>query len=105
MRLMFATTLFLIATSAAQALDKQDIQSMVIQEALALDVPIALALAVAESESNFDPEARSHKGARGVMQIMPATAEGEYGIHRDLLWHPRVNIRLGLHFLGRMIDK
>ena len=39
------------------------------------------------------------------MQIMPATARGEYGVHPDQhLWNPRVNIRLGLHFLGRLID-
>ena len=39
------------------------------------------------------------------MQIMPATAIEEYGIHPDMLWDPRVNIRLGLHFLGRLIGR
>ena len=39
------------------------------------------------------------------MQIMPATARGEYGIAADQLWDPRNNIRLGLHFLGRLIDR
>ena len=67
--------------------------------------PVALALAVAHAESGFDARARSHKGARGVMQIMPATARGEYGVHPDTLWNPRVNIRLGLHFLGRLIER
>ena len=39
------------------------------------------------------------------MQIMPATARGEYGVHPDRLWDPRINIRLGLHFLGRLIKR
>ncbi len=98
-------SLLVLISGGAQALEKREVQRLVVQEALALDIPIALALAVADSESDFDPMARSDKGARGVMQIMPATAEGEYGIHRDLLWNPRVNIRLGLHFLARLIEK
>lgn len=65
----------------------------------------SLALAVAQAESDFDPLAESHKGARGVMQIMPATAMDEYGIHPDMLWNPRINIRLGLHFLERLIRR
>ena len=30
---------------------------------------------------------------------------GLYGIHPDLLWKPRINIRLGLHFLKRLIRR
>jgi soluble lytic murein transglycosylase-like protein len=36
---------------------------------------------------------------------MPNTALGEYGIHPDRLWEPRINIRLGLHFLKRLIRR
>ncbi len=68
-------------------------------------VPISLALAVAHAESNFDPRAVSPRGARGVMQIMPATASGEYGIRPGLLFNPRINVRLGLHFLKRLLDR
>ena len=70
-----------------------------------MQLAVSLALAVAQAESDFDPLIESHKGARGVMQIMPATAMGEYGIHPDMLWNPRVNIRLGLHFLKRLIAR
>ena len=69
-----------------------------------MNFPVALALAVADAESNFDVNAESHKGARGIMQIMPATAVGEYGIPPDYLWDPRINIRLGLHFLKRLVN-
>ena len=78
------------------------IMSLVVREANALGVSPSLALALAHTESNFNPRALSHKGARGVLQIMPATARGEYGIAADRLWDPRTNVRLGLHFLKRL---
>jgi soluble lytic murein transglycosylase-like protein len=84
---------------------RHEVKQLVIQEAARLRVPISLALAVAHVESNFNPTARSSKGARGVMQIMPTTARGEYGIAPNLLWNPRLNIRLGLHFLKRLIRR
>ncbi len=76
---------------------------IVVEEARRMGVPVSLALAVAHAESNFDAGAKSHKGARGVMQIMPATARGEYGLSPDLLWEPRINVRVGLHFLKRLL--
>jgi soluble lytic murein transglycosylase-like protein len=85
--------------------ERRFIEDMVRREARDLSVSVPLALAVARAESDFNPNAESHKGARGVMQVMPATSLGEYGIHPDLLWDPRVNIRLGLHFLGRLIRR
>lgn len=82
-----------------------EIKSMIVEEAKALEIDPALALAMAHVESHFDPSALSHKGARGIMQIMPATVEGEYGLHRDILWEPRLNIRIGLHFIGRLLKQ
>lgn len=86
-------------------LARQDIKLLVAEEAARMRVPVSLALAVAHAESNFNPSARSHKGARGVMQIMPRTARTEYGIASHLLWNPRLNIRLGLHFLKRLLHR
>lgn len=83
----------------------QRVKQLVIVEAARLRVPVSLALAVAHAESNFNPKARSSMGACGVMQIMPLTAQDEYGIAPLLLWHPRLNIRLGLHFLKRLIRR
>lgn len=86
-------------------MDRTDVKRLVADEALRMRVPVSLALAVAHAESNFNPSALSHKGARGVMQIMPRTAKGEYGIQPHLLWNPRINIRLGLHFLKRLLHR
>lgn len=84
---------------------RQEVKRLVIEEAKQMRVSISLALAVAHVESNFNPRALSLKGARGVMQIMPFTAKGEYGIAADLLWHPRINVRLGLNFLRRLLKR
>tara|TARA_B100000674_G_scaffold365057_1_gene307583 strand:+ start:1753 stop:2265 length:513 start_codon:yes stop_codon:yes gene_type:complete len=105
---LFLVCFSLIITSTpadAARTSKDNIKQMVAREARDLGIPASLALAVAHAESSFNASAVSHKGARGVMQIMPATALGEYGIQPRLLWNPRINIRLGLHYLGRLIRK
>jgi len=81
------------------------IMRLIAREAQNLGIAPALALAVARAESDFDVYARSHKGARGIMQIMPRTARDEYGISAELLWNPRINVRLGLHFLKRLLRR
>lgn len=94
-----------ITASRSAAARESRIKQMILEEASQLGVSPSLAMAVAHVESFFNPRALSHAGARGVMQIMPATARGEYGIQADALWDPRLNIRLGLHFLNRLIDR
>ncbi|NQU58442.1 MAG: lytic transglycosylase domain-containing protein [Rhodospirillales bacterium] len=54
--------------------------------------------AVVRCESNFDPLAVSKKGARGLMQIMPATGL-ELGVDPDALWHPETNLDVGVRYL------
>ncbi len=97
----------LTAAGPVQASDggRLSIQRMVVAEARNMGIPPGLALAVAQAESDFNPRVLSHKGARGVMQIMPRTAWEEYGIAPDQLWQPRINIRLGLHFLKRLLHR
>lgn len=97
-----ATAMPASVTRAARPAGRGRVMAMVVREANDLGVSPSLALALAHTESNFNPRALSPKGARGVLQIMPATARGEYGIAPDRLWDPRTNIRLGLHFLKRL---
>ena len=93
------------ATGTSQAATRTDIKEIVIEEALATTVPPSLALAVAKVESDFQARALSPKGARGVMQIMPATAKGEFGVAADELWDARLNIQLGIDFLAQLIQR
>ena len=72
---------------------------------MATTVPPSLALAVAKVESDFRARALSSAGARGVMQIMPATAKGEFGVSADELWDARLNVQLGIDFLARLIKR
>ncbi len=55
--------------------------------------------AVVYQESKFSINSKSHRGAKGLMQVMPATAE-HYGIH-DLL-NPEKNLKAGTKHLRRL---
>ncbi|MDR3704090.1 MAG: lytic transglycosylase domain-containing protein [Candidatus Sulfopaludibacter sp.] len=58
--------------------------------------------AVIEKESGFKPCAVSRKGALGLMQLMPATAE-QFGL-RDV-FDPKENIDAGTKYLKQLLDK
>ncbi|HVR41984.1 MAG TPA: lytic transglycosylase domain-containing protein [Thermoanaerobaculia bacterium] len=60
------------------------------------DVDPALVAAVIENESRFKPRARSHKGARGLMQLMPRT--GAWMGARNL-YDPEQNVDAGVKYL------
>ncbi|WP_292934151.1 transglycosylase SLT domain-containing protein [Noviherbaspirillum sp.] len=69
------------------------------------EIDPALLKAVMAAESGFDTHAVSAKGAVGLMQILPATAE-RYGLQGDKkktleqkLTDPKTNIRLGARYL------
>jgi soluble lytic murein transglycosylase len=59
----------------------------------------ALVLAVAKNESHFNHTARSHKGAGGLMQVMPKTAEYVKAGSSRNLYDPEVNVTLGDRYL------
>ena len=70
-----------------------------------------LILAIIKTESQFDIRARSHKGARGLMQVLPSTAEWlspKMGLEytgRDALYDPEYNVKLGTHYLHMLHQK
>ncbi len=58
-------------------------------------------------ESGGNPYALSHRGAVGLMQVMPATAADiarQRGIERYDLWNPETNIDFGTWYLARQIE-
>lgn len=66
------------------------------------DLPPDLIRSVIRAESNFDPGAVSRAGARGLMQLMPATAE-ELGVKDSFDIHQ--NIDGGSRYLRQMLDR
>jgi soluble lytic murein transglycosylase-like protein len=58
-----------------------------------------LVKAVIAVESQFKPTALSHCGARGLMQLMPATAK-DFGVKACDLWDPEANISAGTAYLA-----
>ena len=71
----------------------------------------ALVAAIIRQESNFNPQATSPAGARGLMQLMPSVGQSlaaEKGIgpwNPDLLYEPDVSIKLGTAHLGTLVRK
>jgi soluble lytic murein transglycosylase-like protein len=76
--------------------------SLVEQAATTHGVDVRLVHAVIEAESNYEPRARSRKGARGLMQLMPATAE-QYAV-RDP-YDPTTNIDAGVRHLKDLLSR
>lgn len=75
---------------------------LIAAEAAANDLPVALLHAVIQVESGYDPKARSHKGAAGLMQLMPETAK-QLGVGD--VWDPAANIRGGARYLKQLLQR
>ena len=73
-------------------------------------VPMELALSIVRRESEFDPSVMSGVGARGLMQVMPGTAQevaGKLAIDFDngrLLSDPVYNATIGKAYLAELIE-
>ncbi len=74
------------------------------------DVPQSLVFAIARQESAWEFDARSRVGARGLMQIMPATAKetarkARIGYNKRKLYEPNYNITLGSFYISGLLKQ
>lgn len=84
------------------AQEASDIQAVILDAAARHDMDGALILAIVMAESGYDPLAVSEKGAAGLMQLMPATAEA-LGV-RDI-FDPAQNIDGGVRHFKALLNQ
>ena len=80
--------------------DRKKYHAHVMAAARAFQLEPALIHAVISAESGYNPLARSPKGAKGLMQLMPDTAR-RYGVDNPL--DPRQNIQGGSAYLRYLL--
>jgi soluble lytic murein transglycosylase-like protein len=76
--------------------------SVIDAEAKRYDVDAAFVSALIRAESNYEPRAVSRKGARGLMQLMPATAR-RLDVRKP--FDPVSNVRGGVRYLRELLDR
>ena len=81
--------------------DPEKYESMIWRAAEKYSVDYALVKAVIKVESNFNPQAISNAGARGLMQLMPETANA---LRVNDPFHPEDNIEGGVRHLRYLLD-
>jgi soluble lytic murein transglycosylase len=73
-------------------------------------VPPSLVLALIRQESEFDPSAVSNANARGLLQILPSTAQDvarRYGVAyagAESLFKPETNLAIGCYHVKDLLD-
>jgi soluble lytic murein transglycosylase len=88
-----------------------DYKSIVRAHARNYHLPPALLAAVIYQESKFNADAKSDRGAIGLMQLLPDTAEGiavrtgGSKFRVSDLYDPELNVRYGSWYLRHLLDK
>lgn len=90
------------AAPDCEALPDEMVAPMIESAAKAHRLPPKLLRSVIAQESGFRPCAVSKKGAKGLMQLMPATAE-QFAVADP--FQPEANLGAGAKFLRQLIDK
>ena len=75
---------------------------IIVQEASRHDIDPALVKAIIMAESGYNPRAISKKGAKGLMQLMPSTAEA-LGV--EDIFNPKQNISGGVRYFKQLVNR
>jgi hypothetical protein len=81
---------------------KEDLEAIIQEMSQKYNVPTALIKGIIQTESGFNQFAVSHAGAKGYMQLMPATAKS-VGVKDP--FNARQNIEGGTKYIGDLIKK
>jgi len=80
----------------------KDLSDLITQHSRAVELDPDLVRAVVRVESDFNPRALSHKGAMGLMQLMPDTARG---LSVADPYDPAQNLAGGTQYLRDLVDR
>jgi len=86
----------------AMNLDRDGAEKLIREAAERHSVDPALVRAVIETESNWNPSAVSRKGAVGLMQLIPTTAQ-RFGVND--LYSPQQNVDAGVKYLKTLLER
>jgi hypothetical protein len=78
-----------------------DVDNFLVESGKRNSVDPLLLYSIMHQESSFKPRAMSHKGARGLMQLMPPTA-ARFGVTN--IWDPKQNIEGGARYMRFLLD-
>jgi hypothetical protein len=92
----------IMAIAEKSRMEKKHLLLMLTEVAQKYNLEPALVMAVATQESMLDPNARSHVGAMGLMQLMPATAR-RFGVKNIL--DPRQNAEGGARYIRYLLNQ
>jgi soluble lytic murein transglycosylase-like protein len=91
------------AASGESATNSDDVMERIVREAAERNkVDPALVKAVISTESGWNPSAVSRKGAVGLMQLIPSTAQ-RYGVYNA--FDPAQNVEAGTKHLRSLLDR
>ena len=85
-----------------QVLAARPYADLIFTIAAANKVDLRLVHAVIEQESNYEARARSKRGAKGLMQLMPDTAR-QYGVRNS--YDPKANLEAGVRHLKDLMSR
>ena len=93
---------FMGKSRPAVNLDRDGVEKLVREAAERHNVDPALVRAVIETESHWNPGAVSRKGAAGLMQLIPTTAQ-RFGAHDA--FNPKQNVDAGVRYLKALLER
>ncbi len=102
-----AIAIFALATAAC-AVFPNDYSKETEEAAKEFGLPGALVRAVVWAESGYDSDAVSHKGAAGLMQLMPETfgaCAARIGVENADPFDPVTSLRCGCFYLSELISR
>ena len=93
---------FLGGDRPAVSIDRDGVEKLVREAAERHQVDPALVRAVIQTESNWNPSAVSRKGALGLMQLIPTTAQ-RFGANDA--FSPKQNVDAGVRYLKTLLER